>query len=71
MSYLRARHSRHDFAAGTKEREHGTGGALKTVGTDGTRIFGKPFVTAGWIVVAVAVIVFAVEIALLSMVLQL
>ncbi len=34
------------------------------------RIFGAPFVTAGWVVVGVTVIVSAIEIALLVLLLQ-
>jgi hypothetical protein len=44
--------------------------ALPTVGQEGKRNFGRPFITAGWIVVAVSVIVASVEFALLVLVLE-
>lgn len=43
---------------------------VQTVGQEGTRIFGRPFITAGWIVVAVSIVVAAVEIGLLVLVLD-
>ena len=43
--------------------------AMKTVGQSG-RVFGRPFVTAGWIVVAVSCVVAGMEIALLVLILQ-
>jgi len=69
ISFLRARHSRHDFADQNScdpHYEH----AKETVGQEGKRVFGRPFVTAGWIVVAVSIIVAIVEIALLALVLN-
>jgi hypothetical protein len=69
-AYFRSRHSRHDFAdqhfSSKEQRPFG----LQTAGQEGTRIFGRPFVTAGWIVVAVTVIVATMEVALLALVLQ-
>jgi hypothetical protein len=70
LAFLRARHSIHDFADRWKE-EPKYQDAIKTVGQEGTRIFGRPFVTAGWIVVAVTLIVAAVEIGLLILILRL
>ncbi|KAF9458706.1 hypothetical protein BDZ94DRAFT_1200719 [Collybia nuda] len=70
LAFLRARHSNNDFADRWRTeppREPG----LKTVGQKGTRIFGRPFITAGWIVLAVTGVVATVEIALLVLVLQL
>jgi len=70
LAFLRARHSIHDFADRWKEEpryQH----AMKTVGQEGTRIFGRPFVTAGWIVLAVTCVVAAVEVGLLVLVLRL
>jgi hypothetical protein len=67
LAFLRARHSRHDFADRWKEQpkyQH----AMTTVGQNGTRIFGRPFVTAGWIVLGVTCVVAAVEIGLLVLV---
>ena len=68
ISFLRSRHSRHDFADGYRDTSYP---AIKTVGQTGKRIFGRPFVTAGWIVVAVSCIVATVEIGLLVLVLKL
>lgn len=70
VSYLRHRHSRHDFSdPGCKQVERGS----PTVGQTGAgkRVFGRPVVTAGWIVVSVSVVVACVEIGLLVLVLQL
>lgn len=72
LSFLRARHSRHDFAdkePRNKENpryEH----PIVTVGQSQNRIFGRPFVTAGWIVIAVTVVVFIAEVCLTAMVLD-
>ncbi|KAJ4484140.1 hypothetical protein C8J55DRAFT_541832 [Lentinula edodes] len=88
LSFLRDRHSRHDFAdtQGTKTSpepsqnshisyiypdSHVPGDIIRTVGQKGTRIFGRPFVTAGWIVISVACVVLAVEIGLLVLILEL
>ncbi|KAI0632986.1 hypothetical protein C8Q77DRAFT_1058293 [Trametes polyzona] len=70
LAYFRQRHSRHDFAdhhrnAGAYED------AIKTVGQTGKRIFGRPFVTAGWIVALLSIVVFAVEICLLVLIFNL
>ncbi|KAF5381513.1 hypothetical protein D9757_008155 [Collybiopsis confluens] len=66
ISFLRDRHSRHDFAdLPTPNHEYDTADVIQTVGQKGSRIFGRPFVTAGWIVIAVAGVVLAVEIGLL------
>ena len=43
---------------------------IQTVGQHGKRIFGRPFVTAGWIVVLLTVVVAAMEIGLLVLILQ-
>jgi uncharacterized membrane protein YidH (DUF202 family) len=70
LAFLRARHSKHDFADRWRtEQRHEP--ALKTVGQEGTRIFGRPFITAGWIVLAVSCVVATVEIGLLVLILQL
>lgn len=70
LAFLRARHSNHDFPDRWRtEAPHEPG--LKTVGQEGTRIFGRPFVTAGWIVLAVTCVVATVEIGLLILVLEL
>lgn len=44
--------------------------AIPTKGQEQAREFGRPFVTAGLDVLAVAVIVFAVEVALLVLILM-
>lgn len=69
ISFFRSRHSIHDFADRHKE-SHLLDNAIQTKGQEGTRIFGRPFVTAGWIVVQVTVVVAAVEIALLVLILR-
>ncbi|KIK66230.1 hypothetical protein GYMLUDRAFT_1025478, partial [Collybiopsis luxurians FD-317 M1] len=42
---------------------------IQTVGQKGTRVFGRPLVTAGWIVVGVAGVVLAMEVGLLVLIL--
>ncbi|PPQ80358.1 hypothetical protein CVT25_003641 [Psilocybe cyanescens] len=49
---------------------HSVDQCIRTKGQEGTRIFGRPFVTAGWIVLQVTFIVAAVEIALLFLILR-
>ncbi|KAJ4480900.1 hypothetical protein J3R30DRAFT_3462208 [Lentinula aciculospora] len=82
LSFLRDRHSRHDFAdprtTSTKPHisftfygSYETEDIIQTKGQKGTRIFGRPFVTAGWIVISVASVVLAVEIGLLVLILEL
>ncbi|KAJ3727507.1 hypothetical protein F5878DRAFT_547044 [Lentinula raphanica] len=74
LSFLRDRHSRHDFADPRGRALYGSyepEDIIQTVGQKGTRIFGRPFVTAGWIVISVAFVVFAVEIGLLVLILKL
>jgi len=68
VSILRSRHSQHDFSDSYREE---TTSAIKTKGQTGKRIFGRPFVTAGWIVVLVTAVVLSVEIALLVLILKL
>ncbi|KAF8192782.1 hypothetical protein K438DRAFT_1906845 [Mycena galopus ATCC 62051] len=80
LAFLRARHSQHDFADYPKsEEDYSTTPAapqraeqnvIRTKGQQNTRIFGRPFVTAGWIVIGVAIIVAGVEIGLLVLVLE-
>ena len=69
LAFIRSRHSRHDFADRNKE-DAPWPPAIVTVGTEGTRVFGRPFVTAGWIVIGVSAVVATVEIALFYLVLQ-
>ncbi|KAF4588739.1 Mitochondrial inner membrane protein oxa1 [Pleurotus pulmonarius] len=110
LSFLRARHSRHDFADYNEEAKEGDAAAdggdakgrrrgmrndsesddesksdvyrtyhygplkyhnvVKTKGQTGKRVFGRPFVSAGWIVLSVSGVVAAVEIGLLVLVLK-
>lgn len=73
LAFLRARHSRHDFAdrpTNGKSMEDYEPPVI-TVGQKRDRIFGRPFITAGWIVVAVTLAVLAAEVGLLVMVLRL
>jgi hypothetical protein len=68
LSFTRARHSVHDFADRNKEQaalDHG----LQTMGQENGRNFGRPFVTAGWIVIELVVVVAALEIAMLVLIL--
>ena len=67
-AFFRARHSRHDFADRHKEVISNRPVVTKTKGQEGARIFGRPFVTAGWIVVAVSAIVAVVEVCLLVLI---
>ena len=69
IAYLRARHSAHDFADRNKEAQILDSG-IKTEGQDNTRIFGRPFVTAGWTVVQVTVAVAVVELGLLGLIIR-
>ncbi|KAI0003839.1 hypothetical protein BJV74DRAFT_811984 [Russula compacta] len=70
-AYLRARHSRHNYADREDANERANLLAIPTVGQERIQFLGRPFVTAGNIVALVACIVFATEIALLVLVLQL
>jgi hypothetical protein len=66
---MRSRHSRHDFAD-RREEDPSHKIAIQTIGQEGKRVFGRPFVTAGWIVVGVSGAVAVVEIGLLALVLK-
>ena len=69
LAFMRQRHSLHDFADSAWAHSSFRN-PIRTVGQSGKRIFGRPFVTAGWIVVAVTVVVAAIEIALLVLIFQ-
>ncbi|KAH8835499.1 hypothetical protein DL96DRAFT_1574479 [Flagelloscypha sp. PMI_526] len=107
LSWLRSRHSNHDFADPDSDDEDSTAHdalsraigrangetepppqpririrrkprarhsvVIQTTGQcgQGKRVFGRPFVTAGEIVVAVGIIVFAAEIGLLALIIKL
>ncbi|KAJ6578817.1 hypothetical protein DFH09DRAFT_1148395 [Mycena vulgaris] len=77
LAFLRSRHSRHDFADDEKSESSDTPAAahpgrfvIQTKGQENTRVFGRPFVTAGWIVIGVTAVVAGVEIGLLVLVLE-
>ncbi|KAJ7767397.1 hypothetical protein DFH07DRAFT_808416 [Mycena maculata] len=73
LAFLRARHSQHDFADYDKPESANATPAqpvIRTKGQENTRIFGRPFVTAGGIVIGVAAVVAGVEIGLLVLVLN-
>ncbi|KAH9894025.1 hypothetical protein C8Q73DRAFT_790603 [Cubamyces lactineus] len=70
LAYFRQRHSRHDFADRNRNPA-ACENAIKTVGQTGKRVFGRPFVTAGWIVALLSLVVFAVEICLLVLIFNL
>ncbi|KAJ2914007.1 hypothetical protein MD484_g6400, partial [Candolleomyces efflorescens] len=69
IAFFRARISTHDFADRHKEAVL-IDRAVQTVGQSRNRIFGRPFVTAGWSVLQVAAVVGAVEVALLVLILK-
>lgn len=69
LAYMRQRHSLHDFSDSARTHLSFTN-PTRTVGQSGKRVFGRPFVTAGWIVVAVTVVVAAIEVALLVLIFQ-
>ena len=70
-AFLRARHSRHDYADRNDTGDTANIKAIRTVGQDHKQLFGRPFVTAGRIVAFVACIVAATEIVLLVLILRL
>ncbi|KAL5521515.1 hypothetical protein ACEPAF_2263 [Sanghuangporus sanghuang] len=75
LSFFRSRHSRHDFADRYLQNIDSTGERykvpiIKTLGQTGKRIFGRPFVTAGWIVLGISIVVLAVEITLLVLIIR-
>jgi hypothetical protein len=53
-----------------EDEDGGEKRVFKTGGLERTRIFRRPFVTAGWIVICVSLVVGAAEIALLLLVLE-
>ncbi|CAL1698349.1 unnamed protein product [Somion occarium] len=66
LAYTRQRHSKHDFADRDIIKP-----ALPTKGQEHQRIFGRPFKTAGWIIVGVSAAVAAIEVVLFILVLVL
>lgn len=69
LAYVRQRHSRHDFA--DQHRKHTGQPPIQTVGQTGRRNFGRPFVTAGWIVIALTAVVAIAEVWMLVLILGL
>lgn len=69
LAYVRQRHSRHDFA--DQHRTHTGQPPIQTVGQTGRRNFGRPFVTAGWIVIALTAVVAIAEVWMLVLILGL
>jgi len=69
-AFLRARHSRHNYADRDDAGDTADIPAIPTVGQEHKQSFGRPFVTAGHIVALVAGFVAATEIALLVLVLE-
>ena len=63
VAYVRSHHSRQGIAS-WKRPEGASPGVVVTVGTEGMRVFGRPFVTAGWIVIGVSAVVGLAEIIL-------
>ncbi|KAI0308352.1 hypothetical protein B0F90DRAFT_1682083 [Multifurca ochricompacta] len=70
-AFLRARHSRHDFADQDDADQTSGSLAIPTVGQEHEHPFGRPFVTPGRIVALVACVVAVTEVTLLVLVLQL
>jgi len=70
-AFIRARHSRHDYADRDDAGDTTDTSVIRTVGQDHKQLFGRPFVTAGRIVALVAYIVALTETVLLVFVLQL
>ncbi|KAH9943920.1 hypothetical protein B0H21DRAFT_747582 [Amylocystis lapponica] len=70
LAFFRQRHSRHNFADCYRSSGNARENVIQTVGQQGKRCFGRPFVTAGWIVMAVTVVVAAAELGLLILILK-
>ena len=70
-SFLRARHSQHDFADVYKDSNGPSKHPrpLPTKGQENKQNFGRPFITAGWVVLAVAGVVGATEVGMLVLIL--
>ncbi|KAF9261995.1 hypothetical protein L218DRAFT_929910 [Marasmius fiardii PR-910] len=72
ISFTRDRHSRHDFAdPRANEEEEEETPIPNFSSTPPARIFGRPFVTAGWIVIAVTSVVLVAEIGLMVLIIKL
>lgn len=69
VAYMRALQSKRDFSDRAR-KPYPPETVIETVGQEDQRIFGPPFVTAGWIVVAVSCTVAAVELVLLVLIIR-
>lgn len=69
LAYIRALQSKRDFSDRAR-KPYPPESVIETVGQEDKRIFGPPFVTAGWIVVAVSSVVAAVELVLLVLIIR-
>ncbi|KAF8330152.1 uncharacterized protein EI90DRAFT_3060882 [Cantharellus anzutake] len=70
---VRRKHSRHDFSDKYRSiggRGDGAGGG-DPVPVDGRRIFGRPFVTAGRIVIIISLLVVSIQVTLLAFIFEL
>jgi len=70
-AFLRARHSRHNYADRDDVGDSANALAIPTIGQEHKRLFGRPFITAGRIVALVACVVATTEIALFVLVFRL
>jgi hypothetical protein len=75
LSWLRAKHSKHDFSDAYRDNDDDISTSDASQATSrapsSTRSFGRKFVTAGWIVTIVTATVGLVEIGLLVLILKL
>jgi len=69
IAFVRSRHSTHDFADRRKKSPK-FDFCIETKGQENGRIFGRPFITAGWIIIAITLVVAVAEIALLVLMLE-
>jgi hypothetical protein len=69
VAYMRAFQSKRDFSDRVR-KPYPPESVVDTVGQEDQRILGPPFITAGWIVIAVSCIVAAVEIVLLVLIIR-
>ncbi|KAF8626689.1 hypothetical protein AX15_004773 [Amanita polypyramis BW_CC] len=68
-AFMRSRQANQDFADRPR-KPYPPELVIQTVGQEDKRVFGPPFVTAGWIVIAVSCIVASVELILLTLIFQ-
>jgi len=68
IAFFRSRHSTHDFADRHKESPE-LDVCIKTKGQESGRVFGRPFVSAGWVVIELTLVVAMAEVALLVLIL--